>query len=1371
MRCRTTAVHRRRATPWCGLLASLTCCAAAVGQAPAAAERLPPAPARAAAVLDLSADGYLVGGLVPAPAAADGPRATLLWRSPLFAEPIEFAIDGIERIRFPRVEAPPPAATDWRVGLHGGGFATGSLEAIDADQVVLAVPGVAAGRLRIRRGAIERMSRDSAAGKVFVPGGLAGWDAGRGVWQERAGGLVCEQANAAAFRDAAAAPRACFDLVLTWDERPELEAFFAAATTRPQAAAKNQKSAATEERYRVELTAGDLLAIRESAKAGKFDLIGSIPPGAGGIRLQAFIDQQAGRMAVVLPDRESGGKAVFDETLAPQKAGQRTGFGILLRGGGVRIDGLRVVPWTDPEPKLAASGGLGGPEAVLESFDKAQGTFTFRGPGGPRQLPAAEVSMIEFPKAGDAKAEQPPGSVLAAFHGGTRMAGRVVEITAQAIRLDCPALVEPLVCEFTQLAEIGSLARRPAGPLPGRPGRLEADEGRMLGCLANAGPAGGVAWLPRGAVRPVPIGTDVPLRIAYRGIVALGGVGLDFGRRGPAFVVAEITTDGPAARDGRIQTGWRLDAIRLDEAGKPIAANPLAPADLRGLLRGVAGSTVVLTMTDPAGKSHDIPLVRDASGRGDLAGSAERDVLEQALKTQEARLAGGPPSAGRATVYLKTGDSLTCTVVSADPAGLRIRTEVAGEAVVPAVAVRAVELVASAGAGIPKEKLARLLTLPRMQQADPPTHVVRLPNGDYLRGKLVSLDDTLLKLDVLGVVKSLPRADVTRLIWLTVEGDEAEAKAVAAVMGGPDQGGVPTRATMTDGRHLSLAGERVADDRLLGTSGVLGTVGVDLGRCDHLMLGRAATQALPGDLPYAKWKLKPAPGPRILQKAGPPNPPPRVEPPPPAAPVPRKMAVLPVLPLLEPDAAGRRNLEIVGLDGRIVVLGLVEVADKAGLEQLPKLSAAMAPLEADGVSAAAIVAGGSREQVALAVRGLNPKPPIALDPQGRLRAAWDDPALPACLVVDREGRVADVLSMADGGVEKIRDRVAALVAGSRETRREFEAFARAKERALAGDRGCLDDLAALLAADSEIVRRRSVGLLRRITGLGDKEMPFRAADPADARAEAVRKWRQWLAKEGLSAKLEFPKPLDTAWAETRPITGRTLVCRPVNGDAVEFDESGRQVFGVAAGLGWACDVTPEGRRLVGDHAAKSVVEYDADGKEVWAVRNLAGGPMSVQRLEGGTTLLALSDANLVAEYDAKGGLVWSAKVEGRPCDAWRLPDGTTLVAAHRAGRIVEIDAAGKETWAVENLEDPQAVQRLPNGNTLVAMSTPGIVREIDREGRVVWEKDGFNVPLDVQRLPDGRTLVQEQSGDLVELEPGGEEIGRTPTAGSRFVRF
>lgn len=1231
-------------------------------------------PAGTAAVVDLPDGGFLRGSLLPTPAAAARPVTTCVWRSPLFSAPIEFDLDRIERLRFAREESPEPPATAWRVTLRGGGFATGDLEAVDAEHVVLAVPGVADGALRIRRAAIERIGRDSAAGKTIVPGGLAGWTLGSRAWREQAGRLLCEQAGAEAFRDLAAAARSCFDLVLSWDERPEIVVSFATDRVWSQAAAGTGQAAANAERYRFEMTAGDLLAVREGRKAGKFDLVGSIPAGAGGLHLRVFIDQQAGRMAVVLPGRESAGKPVFDETLAPEKPGSRTGFGILLRGGNVRIDGLRVTPWTDPEPRMVTSGGLGGPEAVLESFDKSRDTFTFRGPGGPRQVAAADVPMIEFPAVGAGGDDPPAATVMAAFHNGTRLSGRVLEITTDAIRLDCPALVDPLVCEFRQLAEIEALVREPPGPLPGRPGRLAADTGLLLGCLANTGPDGGIAWQSQGALGAVPLSADAAVRVSYRGVAA--------------------------AR---------------------VASPPSAP-----------------------------PRRADAAPEGDAAGPT--------------------PAPGQATVHLKTGDTITCVVVSADPAGIRIRSDLGDEKAVPAVALRAVELAPGAGVDIPREKLSRLLTLPRTQQADPPTHMLRLPSGDYLRGKLVSLDDRSVRIDLLGKVKELPRADVTRIIWLSVEGDASEAEAVAAIMSAPGRSGLPARATMTDGRRLSFTGERVAGDRVVGTSGPLGTVAVDLAACAELDLGRAASTPPTGKLPYAQWRLRPAAEPRAVREPVAAVALPR-EQPAAGSPVAGPPASIPVLPFMEPDAAGRGHLSAVGLEGRIGVLGLVDVSDRAGLDRLPRLAEAVAAFEPEGVCCAAVVAGGDRATVERAVAGMQPRPSIALDPGMRLRAASGEFTMPACLLVDREGCIADVLPLAEGGLERIRSRVEALVAGSRETRREFQVLADAADRARRGDRGCLDEFGGLLAAQSPAVRRRSIVHLRHLTGLWESEMPFVVDGQPAARTEQVQNWRQWLAKEGLSAKLLFPQQREAEWAAGRPITGRTLVCRPARHDAAELDEAGKEVFTVATQLGWACDITPEGHRLIGDHAAKAVVEYDLVGKEVWGVRNLPGGPMSVRRLDNGNTLVALSDANVVAEYDPEGRMAWSVRVEGRPCDARRLPDGTTLVAAHRAGRLVELDVAGNEIWVAEGIDDPQSAQRLPSGNTLVAMSKPGVIREIDRAGRVVWQKQGFRIPVDAQRLPDGRTLVQEQQGDLIEFDALGSEIGRTSTGGSRFLRY
>jgi hypothetical protein len=217
-----------------------------------------------------------------------------------------------------------------------------------------------------------------------------------------------------------------------------------------------------------------------------------------------------------------------------------------------------------------------------------------------------------------------------------------------------------------------------------------------------------------------------------------------------------------------------------------------------------------------------------------------------------------------------------------------------------------------------------------------------------------------------------------------------------------------------------------------------------------------------------------------------------------------------------------------------------------------------------------------------------------------------------------------------------------------------------------------------LEAESESVRRQSIALLRRITGLSQESLPYKP-DAANAeRAEQAWRWRQWLAANGISAELSFPRQAAGGWADAPPLTGRTLVCR--QGLVQELDEDGNEVFRVAANRPWACDVTPEEHRLIGDHVGRSVIEYDEQGKEVWAVRDLPGGPMSVRRLENGNTLVALSDANLVAEYDPQGNIAWSVKVAGRPCDARRLPDGRTLVAAHRANRIVEFDANRQGPW-------------------------------------------------------------------------------------------
>ena len=79
--------------------------------------------------------------------------------------------------------------------------------------------------------------------------------------------------------------------------------------------------------------------------------------------------------------------------------------------------------------------------------------------------------------------------------------------------------------------------------------------------------------------------------------------------------------------------------------------------------------------------------------------------------------------------------------------------------------------------GIEKPRLDRLLMLPRSQRGAPPTHMIRLRDGDYLRGRLESLDDQTLVIDVRGELKKLPRSTVARVIWLHPEDTAADPAA------------------------------------------------------------------------------------------------------------------------------------------------------------------------------------------------------------------------------------------------------------------------------------------------------------------------------------------------------------------------------------------------------------------------------------------------------------------------------------------------------------------------------------------------------------------------------------------------------------------
>lgn len=401
----------------------------------------------------------------------------------------------------------------------------------------------------------------------------------------------------------------------------------------------------------------------------------------------------------------------------------------------------------------------------------------------------------------------------------------------------------------------GAAAEPPGG---GRLGMLEADGQRTLGWLVTAGDESGIAWQPAGGGPPVPLGAAA--RIRYRGLDALGGIGAGLARDGDCWRFVDVDAAGPAGRDGRIRFGDRLVTIAQGSGGTPIPTDDLEIDVVRGLVRGIIGSTVVVTTVSATGAEQRIELVRDELGRGDLAGAAPRDVLDRVLAIHDTHGAAGEADAGPATVHLRWGDSFLATVVAADRDGLRVRIAPDHEVTIGADLVRAVDLQPASGRPILKQKRDRLLTLPRMQKADPPTHLLRLTAGDYVRGRLVELGESTARLQVQAEEKRFARDQVARIIWLGLAG-EPRPEARAAVDGLP---GTAIQIVGSDGRRLTLAASVADGERVIGRSPALGAVRPLLARCAEILVGDGIKEFGLAELPYEKWVLTPAAVPRAL---------------------------------------------------------------------------------------------------------------------------------------------------------------------------------------------------------------------------------------------------------------------------------------------------------------------------------------------------------------------------------------------------------------------------------------------------------------------------------------------------------------------------
>ena len=963
---------------------------------------------------------YVQGQWVAVEAAASGSMksdrlpGTVQWRSSAFAAPLSVPWEQIQSIQLPVAEPRKLPGELFEFELVSGESVYGALKSLSMDSIE--IDSKRLGLLKIPRRTVRQFFANQNAETVISgPQGLLGWYSARpkdpqfgmNPWANNPNIQVewvrsterlkqwgsrespSTSSSGAQLRSEFELPaKARIELELSW----QTKAAFAVAIGASLDGNRDRTA------FRLEVWGQELVLAREDDESAEVRPLMTLPSGNGSVRLQLLYDRAANRLIVF----SGGGQALADLTFIPKPKANGTAPGrqrpqvqraakqlaeavVDIPGkpgakeviapiperkeptelaitnvlGDLRIDAFRVSAWNGVAPGSIELGKprierTDGRQEVAEviAFDAGKNEVRLKDGMGERTEPLTSFSQIVLSEQRSAPLED---GLMVHLHAGDRLFGLPLPSQLGRLRLRHASFEQPLDISVADIRSVSVMVKSATRPAPSNR-VLQWNGGSLEGQLVDGrktNESTGLIWKAVVAVSPTALNRDFSGRIIAR---------------------------SQDTRDQSATTSRNEDAQVVGVAG--------------GLVVGFARVARGL-MAAPANAPANAPGAAPADGNGQATNG-----------TQTATSSTTP---GPYKIHLRSGEVIPCQKLAIDEQGLRLESNVSSTQRIAHSQIKAIEMLPGAKPPAPvKVKRERLLMIPRVSRDNPPTHIVRSRDADYLRGRLLEMNEQSLTMEVRTETKRVPRELVSHIIWINP--DEVGASASEAKGSGEGASVTPPQdirplsvlALRTDGVRIGFEPTGCQDGVLFGTNPNLGEVRVDVREVDEFLIGAAVGEAS-AKMPYSRWRWTAATLPKVASASG--NSPSGSRAPGTDSPLVGKPAPEFKLPML----VGKEAFELGKQRGRIVVLDFWATWCGPCLKTIPVLDKVVRELPPEAkVDLIAVNLEETPKQITSLLERQKWKMAVALDQDGAVAAKYAATAIPQTVIIDREGKVASL---------------------------------------------------------------------------------------------------------------------------------------------------------------------------------------------------------------------------------------------------------------------------------------------------------------------------------------------------------------------------